>query len=125
MPWLGPATDASIRGLVKLGRKNLLLVPIAFTSDHIETLYELDFEYAKALGAEVSTVTAFITSQQWRSQDLGLVRASAGLTRVGGMATPHILAAGCNVITVPYTLKHTLQTDIIVFISLQPKFTKK
>lgn len=29
------------------------MVPIAFTSDHIETLYELDLEYIKKLGEEV------------------------------------------------------------------------
>jgi ferrochelatase len=54
LPWLGPQTDEVIKGFAKRGRKNLLLVPIAFTSDHIETLYELDLEYAKHLGAEVS-----------------------------------------------------------------------
>ena len=43
--WLGPQTDESIEGLIKNGNKNILLVPIAFTSDHIETLYELDIEY--------------------------------------------------------------------------------
>ena len=32
----------------------MLLVPIAFTSDHIETLYELDYEYASELAKEVS-----------------------------------------------------------------------
>jgi protoheme ferro-lyase len=31
-------------------------VPIAFTSDHIETLHELDLEYAEELGAKVSFV---------------------------------------------------------------------
>jgi len=30
-----------------------LLVPIAFTSDHIETLYELDIEYVDELGTEI------------------------------------------------------------------------
>lgn len=29
---------------VKRGQTDLILVPIAFTSDHIETLYELDLE---------------------------------------------------------------------------------
>lgn len=29
---------------VKRGQSDLVLVPIAFTSDHIETLYELDLE---------------------------------------------------------------------------------
>ncbi len=45
-----------IKALAKQGRKNLLLVPIAFTSDHIETLYEMDFEYAEELGQEVGVV---------------------------------------------------------------------
>mgnify|MGYP001801595321 CR=1 FL=1 len=37
----------------------MLLVPIAFTSDHIETLYELDLEYAEELGHKVN-VALFI-----------------------------------------------------------------
>ena len=53
LPWLGPQTDDAIKGLVKNGKKNILLVPIAFTSDHIETLYELDLEYVSTLGEEV------------------------------------------------------------------------
>ncbi|XP_004745604.1 ferrochelatase, mitochondrial isoform X3 [Mustela putorius furo] len=52
MPWLGPQTDETIRGLCERGRKNILLVPIAFTSDHIETLYELDIEYSQILAKE-------------------------------------------------------------------------
>lgn len=52
LPWLGPQTDDAIKGMVENGKKNLLLVPIAFTSDHIETLYELDLEYATDLAAE-------------------------------------------------------------------------
>ena len=50
---MGPQTDEVIRGLVKRGHAHLLLVPIAFTSDHIETLHELDLEYAEELGKEV------------------------------------------------------------------------
>ncbi|XP_036070402.1 ferrochelatase, mitochondrial isoform X2 [Oryzias melastigma] len=52
MPWLGPQTDEVIKGLCERGKKNILLVPIAFTSDHIETLHELDIEYAQVLGEE-------------------------------------------------------------------------
>ncbi|XP_049638057.1 ferrochelatase, mitochondrial [Suncus etruscus] len=52
MPWLGPQTEETIRGLCKRGRKNVLLVPIAFTSDHIETLYELDIECCQELARE-------------------------------------------------------------------------
>jgi len=51
--WLGPQTNDAIKGLAKNGHNNALLVPVAFTSDHIETLFELDLEYleeAKELG---------------------------------------------------------------------------
>ena len=53
LPWLSPQTEDVIKALSKKGRKNLLLVPIAFTSDHIETLHELDIEYAQELAEEV------------------------------------------------------------------------
>ncbi|KAI9350879.1 hypothetical protein BDR26DRAFT_907513 [Obelidium mucronatum] len=43
--WLGPKTEDAIKGYGKLGYKNLLVVPIAFVSDHVETLFELDLEY--------------------------------------------------------------------------------
>ncbi|XP_033929546.1 ferrochelatase, mitochondrial-like isoform X2 [Melopsittacus undulatus] len=52
MPWLGPGTAAAIRGLAQSGHRHLLLVPVAFTSDHIETLYELDIEYGQNLAKE-------------------------------------------------------------------------
>uniref|UniRef100_W5M7C8 Ferrochelatase n=1 Tax=Lepisosteus oculatus TaxID=7918 RepID=W5M7C8_LEPOC len=52
MPWLGPQTDDTIKGLCQRGKKNIMLVPIAFTSDHIETLHELDIEYSQVLGEE-------------------------------------------------------------------------
>lgn len=32
----------------------MLLIPISFVNEHIETLHELDIEYAKELAAEVS-----------------------------------------------------------------------
>lgn len=44
--WLGPSTDDALRGLARHGRRRVLVVPIAFTSDHIETLSEIDLEYA-------------------------------------------------------------------------------
>lgn len=54
LPWLGPQTKDAIKQFCENhNRKNLLVVPIAFTSDHIETLYELDLEYIKKLGEEV------------------------------------------------------------------------
>ena len=51
---MGMQTGEAVKGLARLGRKKAVLIPIAFTSDHIETLYELDLEYVKHAKEEVS-----------------------------------------------------------------------
>ncbi|MCU7496061.1 MAG: ferrochelatase [Ignavibacteria bacterium] len=43
--WLEPSTSKKIEELALLGRKHLLLIPVSFVSDHVETLYELGIEY--------------------------------------------------------------------------------
>lgn len=48
LPWMGPKTSDVIEGLGAQGYKHVLAVPIAFTSDHIETLFEIDIEYGEA-----------------------------------------------------------------------------
>jgi ferrochelatase len=50
LDWIGPATDAEI---IRAGRdgKGVIVAPIAFVSEHSETLVELDIEYRK-LAAE-------------------------------------------------------------------------
>lgn len=53
VPWLQPSTDEVIRSLAKKNMKDMILVPIAFINEHIETLHEMDIEYAKDLGNEV------------------------------------------------------------------------
>ncbi|HEY5975072.1 MAG TPA: ferrochelatase [Geobacteraceae bacterium] len=45
--WLEPSTDDMLKHLAGHGCKNLLVVPLSFVSDHIETLHEIDIEYAK------------------------------------------------------------------------------
>jgi ferrochelatase len=45
--WLEPATDDMLRHLAAHDCKNLLIVPLSFVSDHIETLYEIDHEYGQ------------------------------------------------------------------------------
>ena len=44
--WQGPSTEQVLKDLGGKGRKKVLVVGIAFTSDHIETLSEIDIEYA-------------------------------------------------------------------------------
>ena len=46
LKWIGPATDEVIVENAKAG-KHIVLVPIAFVSEHSETLVELDIEYKK------------------------------------------------------------------------------
>jgi ferrochelatase len=40
--WIGPGTEHTIEELGADGTKHLLIVPLSFVSDHIETLYEID-----------------------------------------------------------------------------------
>ena len=65
MPWLEPGTEQTIKALVKRGQKNLMLIPIAFVNDHIETLHELDIEYAAELGEEVRTTLDLYFCNFW------------------------------------------------------------
>jgi protoporphyrin/coproporphyrin ferrochelatase len=44
LKWIGPSTENIIVENSKLG-KNIVLVPVAFVSEHSETLVELDIEY--------------------------------------------------------------------------------
>ncbi|MHB8880111.1 MAG: ferrochelatase [Thermodesulfovibrionales bacterium] len=51
--WLEPSTDEMLHTLAARGVRNLLVVPISFVSDHIETLFEIDILYknmAEGLG---------------------------------------------------------------------------
>ncbi len=52
-PWLEPAVEPALDKLAAEGYKAVLEVPIGFTCDHMETLYDIDIvhrKYAKGLG---------------------------------------------------------------------------
>lgn len=54
--WLSPQTSETIEQLAAAGCKNILMVPISFVSDHVETLYEIDMlfkDQAAALGVQL------------------------------------------------------------------------
>ncbi|XP_015171263.1 PREDICTED: ferrochelatase, mitochondrial isoform X1 [Polistes dominula] len=53
LPWLEPYTDNALKNYVKQGKKNFLLVPVAFVNEHIETLHEMDIEYCQELAEEI------------------------------------------------------------------------
>ena len=53
--WLEPSTSKKVEELAAMGKKHLLIIPISFVSDHVETLYELGIEYrhiAESAGIE-------------------------------------------------------------------------
>lgn len=50
--WLEPSTEDKLKELSQKGIKNVLMVPISFVSDHVETLYEIDILY-KSLAEEL------------------------------------------------------------------------
>jgi ferrochelatase len=56
LEWIGPATDAEIKRAGAAGAA-VVVVPIAFVSEHSETLVELDIEYAAL--ARASGVTSY------------------------------------------------------------------
>ena len=52
LEWLRPYTDDVIREKAAAGVKQMLVYPIAFVSDHVETLYELGITYAELARAQ-------------------------------------------------------------------------
>jgi ferrochelatase len=50
LKWIGPSTETIIIENSKIG-KHIVLVPIAFVSEHSETLVELDIEYKEIADA--------------------------------------------------------------------------
>lgn len=43
--WLSPSPPEMLEQLAREGCKNVLMVPVSFVSDHVETLYEIDMLY--------------------------------------------------------------------------------
>jgi ferrochelatase len=60
--WLTPSTPDLIRDLAGNGCANILMVPISFVSDHVETLVEINMQYrelAAELGIRLETTESF------------------------------------------------------------------
>jgi ferrochelatase len=58
--WLGPSLHEALQTLVSNGSEHVLVVPISFVSDHVETLYEINIEareLAERLGIQGFHVT--------------------------------------------------------------------
>ena len=76
LEWIGPATDAEIRR-AGADRKGLIVVPVAFVSEHSETKVELDIEYAHV--AKQAGVPDYIRVPTVRAE-AKFIQGLAGLT---------------------------------------------
>ena len=59
VPWLGPTVESVLDRIAKIGSKPVLIVPVGFVSDHVETLYDIDIEFSKY--AKSKNLTLFRT----------------------------------------------------------------
>lgn len=88
--WLQPFTEEAIKGYVKQGKKNFILVPIAFVNEHIETLHELDIEYCHELAEEVSVVVCLRESSNSQISSSGWCRENWTSSRTKWSSLVHI-----------------------------------
>jgi len=93
LKWIGPPTEESVERAAKDG-KAILVSPIAFVSEHIETLVELDLDYARiakdhgakayirapALGVEAGFIStlANLVEDAAKDREASPVRSSCG-----------------------------------------------
>ena len=76
--WLRPSMHETIERLAAEGRKRVVVVPISFVSDHVETLHEIDIEHreqARGLGIEEFRMVPGLNDSP------GFIAALAGLVR--------------------------------------------
>ena len=49
--WLGPTVEAALEELAAAGQRHVLVAPIGFLCDHVETLYDIDIELKQLAAA--------------------------------------------------------------------------
>ncbi|MDP1946986.1 MAG: ferrochelatase [Nitrospirota bacterium] len=58
-PWLGPTVESAVDELAREGHRQVLVAPIGFLCDHVETLYDIDIElkqYAAGRGLQLERI---------------------------------------------------------------------
>ena len=86
--WLAPEVAETLRELADEGRRQVLMVPLSFVSDQIETLYEIDMVYAEAArlaGVEFRRTPAFNDARDFIALLATLVSEALGLPPGNGL----------------------------------------
>lgn len=112
--WLRPYTDDVLPELGQSGVKNLVVVPISFVSEHIETLEEIDIEYREL--AEENGIT------NWRrcpalNTDEGFIEDMAdlvmeALSEPATTVTEACVANNCEIETQPFDERMGMVTSL-------------
>lgn len=66
--WLGPSTEQAMEEARTMGKKGVVVVPLGFVSDHVETLYDIDIaqrEHAEKLGLVFKRSESLNTSPEF------------------------------------------------------------
>ncbi|HZW38562.1 MAG TPA: ferrochelatase [Ignavibacteriaceae bacterium] len=66
--WLEPSTSSKIEELASEEKKYLLIIPISFVSDHVETLFELNIEYRHV--ADAAGIKKYVVIQGLNDSDI-------------------------------------------------------
>lgn len=82
--WIGPGTEETIKELAEEGVTDVLVIPLSFVSDHIETLYEVDMLFADA--ARKAGITGYYRTPALNTHPL-FIEALAGLVH-NHLSTP-------------------------------------
>ena len=88
--WLRPSMHETVKNLAAAGSQNMLVVPISFVSDHVETLHEIDIEHreqARSLGIENYRMVPGLNDSP------AFIEALAGLVR-RNILVPKFVSAG-------------------------------
>jgi ferrochelatase len=76
-PWIGPEVEPTLDRIAEGGYKSVLEVPIGFTCDHMETLYDIDIvhrAHAKKLGLNFERAESLNTSPHFIEALADIVR---------------------------------------------------
>lgn len=79
--WLEPSTPDMLKESAERGCRNILMVPISFVSDHVETLYEIDMLYrdqARELGMRLERTESLNADPRFIKGLANLVLAACG-----------------------------------------------
>jgi protoporphyrin/coproporphyrin ferrochelatase len=103
VPWLEPDIEAHLQALAQIGKRQVVVCPIGFLSDHVEVIWDLDQqagELAKSLGIEMARAKTVGTHPKFIAALSEIVEERLGLRdvkRVEGSfpALPDRCAEGC------------------------------